>query len=499
MSLIDAIVQHPDVVDPPNHAGEALAWCPWHPDRESGNASLTINVHKKIVKCFSCTKGGVKALARAWGIELAPDKPADEAPTLTAREAMTRLASIYKLRPETIEHFRIEPVPDSKSPARKIRGAWRYPTGAGARFKAFDRQHPQKVWWARGTRKEKRRSILYGIDDVIRGEPVYLVNGEPSVWTCYQAGVPAVCAFGEANLTDAQVESLIDAGVSSVRVVLDRDLAGERATVRDLDMLRAAGLEAKPCELPDYLGDKGDVSDLYVWHGADDDKFRVSLETLPVRPVSAEDPLRDTRFFVKAGALYLRKQTRDGELEIPLTNFTAYATSEVLLDDGLERVLHQIFIGRLESGEPLPEVMVPATKSTTLSWITEQWGFRPIIKSGPGLRENVREIIQRLSVARGLPKRTIYSHTGWREIDGRWHFLMPGGPVAGANVEVELNESYARYSLPATPEDITQAVRTSLRFLNLADRSITIPISQSTTKTEVLLGGGLGCRWEWWN
>ena len=27
----------------------------------------------------------------------------------------------------------------------------------------------------------------------------------------------------------------------------------------------------------------------------------------------------------------------------------------------------------------------------------------------------------------------------------------------------------------------------------------TIPISQSTTKTEVLMGGGLGCRWEWWN
>ena len=29
--------------------------------------------------------------------------------------------------------------------------------------------------------------------------------------------------------------------------------------------------------------------------------------------------------------------------------------------------------------------------------------------------------------------------------------------------------------------------------------SYTIPISQSTTKTEVLMGGGLGCRWEWWN
>ncbi len=28
---------------------------------------------------------------------------------------------------------------------------------------------------------------------------------------------------------------------------------------------------------------------------------------------------------------------------------------------------------------------------------------------------------------------------------------------------------------------------------------LTIPISQSTPKTAVLVGGGLGCRWEWWN
>ena len=32
-----------------------------------------------------------------------------------------------------------------------------------------------------------------------------------------------------------------------------------------------------------------------------------------------------------------------------------------------------------------------------------------------------------------------------------------------------------------------------------ATLTYTIPISQSTTKTEVLLGGGLGCRWEWRN
>ena len=32
-----------------------------------------------------------------------------------------------------------------------------------------------------------------------------------------------------------------------------------------------------------------------------------------------------------------------------------------------------------------------------------------------------------------------------------------------------------------------------------ATLTYTIPIFQSTTKTEVLMGSGLGCRWEWWN
>ena len=32
-----------------------------------------------------------------------------------------------------------------------------------------------------------------------------------------------------------------------------------------------------------------------------------------------------------------------------------------------------------------------------------------------------------------------------------------------------------------------------------ATLTYTIPISQSTPKTAVLVGGGLGCRWEWWN
>lgn len=64
--------QHPDVVEKPNSRGEAKAWCPWHPDREGGKPSLTINVKKQIVHCFRCgnDSGGVFDLARAWGINL---------------------------------------------------------------------------------------------------------------------------------------------------------------------------------------------------------------------------------------------------------------------------------------------------------------------------------------------------------------------------------------------------------------------------------------------
>jgi hypothetical protein len=65
----------------------------------------------------------------------------------------------------------------------------------------------------------------------------------------------------------------------------------------------------------------------------------------------------------------------------------------------------------------------------------------------------------------------VYTHTGWRQIEGTWAYLHaagaigPRGPLAG--VHVRLSEVLTRFNLPAPPrgEDLVKAVRASLRFL----------------------------------
>ena len=65
-------LNHPDIVKPPNHAGEARAWCPWHSDRAGGNPSLGINVKKRAVKCWVCGRGSIRELVEAWELGTPP-------------------------------------------------------------------------------------------------------------------------------------------------------------------------------------------------------------------------------------------------------------------------------------------------------------------------------------------------------------------------------------------------------------------------------------------
>ncbi len=479
--LLDLLVRHPDVVDSPKQSGEARAWCPWHPDREGGNPSLGINVNKGHVKCWVCGKGGVVALAKAWGVE-DPDadtrrRRAPEEPFLSAEAAMAALAEAYRLRPETVDRFQIEPRPAAPSPDRLTRGAWRYTTAAGYRFKAFNRRAKHKYWWDRGTKAKERGDLLYGASNVPSGtETVYLVNGEPSVWVCTQAGVPAVCAFGEGNLSEPAVQELASRGVGTIRIVLDLDEAGVAATLRDAEIISNAGLEVSAWKLPPELGDKGDIADLYVWNHGDDAAFRTALEGLAAFALPGPDPLRDAGYFIRDGAFWMKRQTRDGEIDVQLTNFTATVEEEAVYDDGLEETLHVVFSGQMANGRRLKKVHVPATQALSLGWIVERWGMGPRIRPGPSSRDTVRDIIQMMKDLTDVSRRTVFNHTGWRELENRWAYIMPGGLVDGGDVDVELESTYQRYHLPKPPTDRVEAVRASFRFLDIADHNVTLPM-----------------------
>lgn len=100
--------------------------------------------------------------------------------------------------------------------------------------------------------------------------------------------------------------------------------------------------------------------------------------------------------------------------------------------------------------------------------------------AGLAKKDHVRAAIQMLSTE--VASRTVYTHTGWREIEGNWVYLHANGAlgrdgqVFGA--EVELPELILGYALPGPPEPETwrHALRASLAILDLGPPQVMYPI-----------------------
>jgi hypothetical protein len=76
----------------------------------------------------------------------------------------------------------------------------------------------------------------------------------------------------------------------------------------------------------------------------------------------------------------------------------------------------------------------------------------------------------------------VYAHLGWREIGGQWFYLHAGGAIGTVgplpDVQVSLSPHLQLYCLPEPPTgpDLADAVRASLRLLEVAGDRVTLPI-----------------------
>ena len=191
-------------------------------------------------------------------------KPQRPALRLSNAEAMAKLKAERLLDDATIEHFGIEP--DHEQPA------WRYPAKGGFRYKAYE---SKPKYWSDGGLENQ----LYRIDDVPDStERLIWVNGEPAVWQCWQAGVPAVCGFGEGHVPPDAGERLKTKGVRRVVVVPDRGDTGADLARRTVKSLKGGGLSVVIAELPASVGGDGsDLGDLFVSVNGNATTFRQAL------------------------------------------------------------------------------------------------------------------------------------------------------------------------------------------------------------------------------
>jgi len=177
---------------------------------------------------------------------------------------------------------------------------------------------------------------------------------------------------------------------------------------------------------------------------------------------------------------------KDGRLHFlgeALANFTAQITHELVIDDGLNLPEVQYTVaGWLATGEPLRVIDVPAEEFPEMKWTHRYWGARPILYVPRGKYYLVARAIQETSLD-DMGRDRVFTHTGWTAINGVRGYLTRSGMITAngfdGSVRVDLGENNLRfYDLPQPPmgDDLAEAVKASLGFLDIGPLRVTAPL-----------------------
>jgi hypothetical protein len=151
------------------------------------------------------------------------------------------------------------------------------------------------------------------------------------------------------------------------------------------------------------------------------------------------------------GAFHLLKFGKNGQvLPVRLCNFSAEIEREVVKADGLTTARYFTVSGRLETGQPLPTIDVPAAEFDRLDWLPTAWGASPQIAVGSRFRDHVAAAIKERS---DPVLEQICQHTGWAQFGDELLYLTTSGGIGtkGLNEDArcELQGPLADFNLPA--------------------------------------------------
>jgi hypothetical protein len=175
----------------------------------------------------------------------------------------------------------------------------------------------------------------------------------------------------------------------------------------------------------------------------------------------------------------LKPVAGDPERIVILSNFVARFTEEVTVDNGLGVISKFFVIEGKTKTRKLPGIQIPFEQFNKMDWPINNWGHDAIIGPGHTTKDSLRHFIQRYSEFLTVQYRTIYGHTGWKEIDGKWCYLMANGAIGADGVSVDLSRggflNAGRYCLPLKSENEIDAVKLVLDFFMMKKREIWFP------------------------
>lgn len=177
-------------------------------------------------------------------------------------------------------------------------------------------------------------------------------------------------------------------------------------------------------------------------------------------------------YVVDNGHLY--RKTGQNERK-HIANFIAYPIEDLTKDNGTETSRFFVLGGKLESGEKLPDVAVSAAEFSSMNWLMKCWGLRATVSPGNSNKDYLRDYIQ--SQAAEAKNSVVYTHTGFRKIDGKLCYLYNGGAIGADSVRCELEQGITDYTFTKTqPTDSAEALKQVLKLFNLAPPEASYPL-----------------------
>jgi hypothetical protein len=279
-----------------------------------------------------------------------------------------------------------------------------------------------------------------------------------------------------------------------VVIVFDADIAInenlQRAEAELAQELISRKARVFVMRLPYSPGCAKGVDDYLKEHGKD---AFAKLPRKPVKPrkkkdqtqarvnINPDSPLAGTPYLIENGRICFLKQVGGGrnvaQVVTPLCNFVARCDEEIIRDDGRETTREFIINGTLDTGQTLPPAAIKSGEFRGMGWVGKHWGMAANLTAGQSAQDRVREAIQHLS--RSAKQRVVYTHSGWRKLNGIWVFLHGGGAINGKEgVEVDLGPELSRYRLP--PPGGKKEAEASFQLLDIGPLKVTAPFLSST-------------------
>ena len=174
-------------------------------------------------------------------------------------------------------------------------------------------------------------------------------------------------------------------------------------------------------------------------------------------------------FLLLTDGLYIRDFShREDEYRF-ISNFLPIIDSVIEYDNGKTVEKNYLVKGFMVDGRTLPTVNVDSSELLTLNWVVSKWDASCIIGTQYGAREKLRYAMQTTT---GNAKRRVQcGYTGWKKIDGRWNYLLPGHP----SCEVILRGKLRSYLREDGATDSDYAVLTGLLQVPIAPRELLYP------------------------